>query len=677
MSLTRIARVKRLNRPLLVTFDAYGTLYRPRAPIALMYEAVAKEHGMLIQGTNELNEAFMTVLRNHMSRYPNYGKHVLSSPDEWWKKVINETFTACAVPGQKVPRHLAPDLINRFSGSAFYHYMRSAPSTIKTLRNIEANSDYPVIIGVISNSDPRIASILRSFGFSVGDDKPVRNTRPVFESQEDKTLPQEDQEELHQQDRPPLIDRAKRPDFDFVLASYDAEYEKPKREIFALAERYAADVMRQLPAPAAHDSLDYPWPYPFHRLHVGDDIFKDAVAAANAGWKSLVFEDREFLKNLPPNEKDALSRVQAPRCHDLLRGVQKVMNEQQWCELHSVRVEMSEDSKEAREKRAAEARRIEKQEQKKLHLDPEKLAAHYERMVAEQTSASTPEKLGVRQIDNSTPLTTSQQQQQQQPARSEAKSIRPSSNSPSSSFSSSSSSSSSSSKPSEKLSPRATALKIFDNSIEWRTAGFMNNLTNANTSFLRPSNLQDMRKQREKAQGEKPEQQITRSPEVREQRALQRKRGKLLKRLKDMGNVPISVPNSAIAIYNVEKRRSVAEMEARKKQRREERARLRAELRGEAGGEEEEEEEKEEKEEENDDDDANELLGEEDGEAREWDGFGSVFEHTEPLEDDGGGGGDGGAARKVEELETSSAADSTPSPPLDVGDGTKKIDSSG
>ncbi|KAK7554783.1 hypothetical protein IWX47DRAFT_784956, partial [Phyllosticta citricarpa] len=270
MSLTRIARVKRLNRPLLVTFDAYGTLYRPRAPIALMYEAVAKEHGMLTQGTNELNEAFMTVLRNHMSRYPNYGKHVLSSPDEWWKKVINETFTACAVPGQKVPRHLAPDLINRFSGSAFYHYMRSVPSTIKTLRNIEANSDYPVIIGVISNSDPRIASVLRSFGFSVGDDKPVRNTH-----------------------RPPLIDRAKRPDFDFVLASYDAEYEKPKREIFALAERYAADVMRQLPAPAAHDSLEYPWPYPFYRLHVGDDIFKDAVAAANAGWKSLVFEDRE------------------------------------------------------------------------------------------------------------------------------------------------------------------------------------------------------------------------------------------------------------------------------------------------------------------------------------------------------------------------------------------------
>ncbi|KAK7552089.1 hypothetical protein IWX49DRAFT_575989 [Phyllosticta citricarpa] len=672
MSLTRIARVKRLNRPLLVTFDAYGTLYRPRAPIALMYEAVAKEHGMLTQGTNELNEAFMTVLRNHMSRYPNYGKHVLSSPDEWWKKVINETFTACAVPGQKVPRHLAPDLINRFSGSAFYHYMRSVPSTIKTLRNIEANSDYPVIIGVISNSDPRIASVLRSFGFSVGDDKPVRNTRPVFGSQEDKTLPQEDQELLHQQDRPPLIDRAKRPDFDFVLASYDAEYEKPKREIFALAERYAADVMRQLPAPAAHDSLEYPWPYPFYRLHVGDDIFKDAVAAANAGWKSLVFEDREFLKNLPPNEKDALSRVQAPRCHDLLRGVQKVMNEQQWCELHSVRVEMSEDSKEAREKRAAEARRIEKQEQKKLHLDPEKLAAHYERMVVEQTSASTPEKLGVMQIDNSTPPTTSQQQQQQQqPARSEAKSTRPSSTSPSSSFSSSSSSSS---KPSEKLSPRATALKIFDNSIEWRTAGLMNNLTNANTSFLRPSNLQDMRRQREKAQGEKPEQQITRSPEVREQRALQRKRGKLLKRLKDMGNVPISVPNSAIAIYNVEKRRSVAEMEARKKQRREERARLRAELRGEAGGEEEEEEGKEEKEE--NDDDANELLGEGDGEAREWDGFGSVFEHTEPLEDDGGGG-DGGAARKVEELETSSAADSAPSPPLDMGDGTKKVDSSG
>lgn len=59
MGLTRIARVKRLNRPLLVTFDAYGTLYRPRAPVHLMYKAVAEEHGLRVKSEQALSEAFM------------------------------------------------------------------------------------------------------------------------------------------------------------------------------------------------------------------------------------------------------------------------------------------------------------------------------------------------------------------------------------------------------------------------------------------------------------------------------------------------------------------------------------------------------------------------------------------------------------------------------------------
>ncbi|KAK8171290.1 hypothetical protein BKA80DRAFT_339282 [Phyllosticta citrichinensis] len=596
MSLTRIARVKRLSRPLLVTFDAYGTLYRPRAPIHLMYEAVAKEHGMRIQGPEKLNEEF--------------GK------------------------GQKVPQHLASDLINRFSGSAFYHYMKSVPSTIKTLRNIEANSDFPVIIGVISNSDPRIASILRSLGFSVGDDEPMRNIQHVVNTFYSSSSAQEQQEQQEQRPQPPLIDRAKRPDFDFVLASYDAEYQKPEREIFGLAERYAADMMRRLPAPAMH-SLLYPWPYPFYRLHVGDDINKDAVAAVNAGWKALVYEDRAFLRKLHPEEEDALGRDNTPRCIDLMRGLKKIVND--WCELQNVQVEISEDSKEGRERLEKEARKREHKERKKLVLDPEKLAAVYERAVAEQIRLSTPEKYDAGQVKYTAPSTS-----QQQSSGSEDTTAPPSSSSPSSS-----SSSLSSSPP-----RRSRRANIEANSAEWRATGVKSKLTNESTSFLRPSNLQAIRKNDTSSPNpqQQQEQQLTQPLEVRQQRALQRKRGKLLKRLPEMQHVPIFVPHSAVNKWKRGKKKFLDEVAARKEEKLQRQQGFQSDM----------------------DDDVD------DGEYDERLLYGDDESRSKPVPslEEGGGGGDGGATRKQEDQDTSAATDA-PTPSPDVDDTTKKTDSSG
>ncbi|KAK7534157.1 uncharacterized protein J3D65DRAFT_475745 [Phyllosticta citribraziliensis] len=564
-------------------------------------------------------------LRENQSIYPNYGKNNLNSPDEWWSRVVNETFKACAAPGQKVPQHLASDLINRFSGSAFYHYMKSVPSTIKTLRNIEANSDFPVIIGVISNSDPRIASILRSLGFSVGDDEPMRHIQPVANTLYSSSSAQEQEE---QRPQPPLIDRAKRPDFDFVLASYDAEYQKPEREIFGLAERYAADMMRRLPAPATH-SLLHPWPYPFYRLHVGDDINKDAVAAANAGWKALVYEDHAFLRYLHPEEEDALSRDKTPRCIDLMRGVKKIVND--WCELQNVEVEISEDSKEGRERLEKEARRREHQDRKKLELDPEKLAAVYERAVEEQMRQSTPEKYDAGQVKYTAPSTP-----QQQSSGSEDTIASPSSSSPSSS--------SSSPQP-----PRSRRAIIKANSAEWRATGVKSHLTNESTSFLRPSNLQAIRENDTPPKPEQQqEQQITQSLEVRQQRALQRKRGKLLKRLPEMQHVPIFVPDSAVNKWKREKKKMLDEVAARREEKLQRQQGFKSDMDADF----------------------------DDGEYDERSLYGDKESRSKPvpsLED--GGGGDGGAARKQEEQD-SSAARGAPTP-LDVDDTTKKTDSSG
>ena len=49
----------RLNtRNLLVTFDAFGTLFKPRLPVPLQYIAVAEEHGITGLTEKQVNSSF-------------------------------------------------------------------------------------------------------------------------------------------------------------------------------------------------------------------------------------------------------------------------------------------------------------------------------------------------------------------------------------------------------------------------------------------------------------------------------------------------------------------------------------------------------------------------------------------------------------------------------------------
>ncbi|KAK8199884.1 hypothetical protein HDK77DRAFT_213119 [Phyllosticta capitalensis] len=553
MGLTRIARVKRLNRPLLVTFDAYGTLYRPRAPVHLMYKAVAEEHGLRVKSEQALSEAFMQVFRVYAQQYPNYGKKVLDHPDKWWEMIVKETFEKCKLPGYNVPKMLAPDLIKRFSGSSFYHYDKSVPAAIKTLRNIEANSEYPVIIGVVSNSDPRIASILRSLRFSVGDDAPMCSLTNPDNSRAAGILSGSGKSEQQPQLRqPPPIVRTSRPDFDFVLASYDANHEKPEKKIFELAERYAATMMRQLPAPAAHDSSLFPWPYPFHRVHVGDDMNRDAIAAKDAGWKAVFFE-KSFMRKLSEEEQERLGSTTV-RCVDLARGVKKATDE--WIDLVNVRVEMKEDEKEAIEMRGKESR---KESRKMEKMDPEQLAETYERRIDEYMSDSTPGKLGLEPSKN----TAGKRETKPVPADS----MRDH-------FATEPEEEEESSTKSGKAPPSHIA--------EWQAAGVKKNLTNISTSFLRPSSLQKMRKLR--GGPDEPilappgsPQEITRSPRVRAQRAKQRQRSKLANNMEAKSEEPVVLEPGTVEAYLARKRemlgsRHVKDWQAAGQERRKSRA---------------------------------------------------------------------------------------------------------
>lgn len=114
-------------------------------------------------------------------------------------------------------------------------------------------SDNPGIMGIVTNSDDRVPSILRSLGLQT-----QKLRYPTYsESGED---------------------------FAFTAMSYDIGFEKPDKRIFAAAELLAFSGPG---GPTTEWELEQ-----WTRVHIGDDYEADVVGARNAGWKAVLI-DRE------------------------------------------------------------------------------------------------------------------------------------------------------------------------------------------------------------------------------------------------------------------------------------------------------------------------------------------------------------------------------------------------
>lgn len=101
------------------------------------------------------------------------------------------------------------------------------------------------IVGVITNSDDRVPSILSSLGLQVGLWRHGCNSQASFKAEDD---------------------------INFVILSYDVGFEKPDSEIF--------DTTKQMVPGRARF------------LHIGDDLQNDFFAAKRAGWEGILL-DRE------------------------------------------------------------------------------------------------------------------------------------------------------------------------------------------------------------------------------------------------------------------------------------------------------------------------------------------------------------------------------------------------
>jgi len=184
---------------------------------------------------------------------PNYGRATEDySPEKWWTEVIERTFPRHYHP---LPPSLAPALLRQFSSDRGYALHEDVHSLFRKLSVSPVLSGSPfasTMVGLISNTDPRVSSVLTSLGVA-----------------------------RH---------------FQMHLYSYDIGHEKPEKEIFDLAKEYATEG-----SPPGTE-----WTY----IHVGDDLVEDYYGAQQAGWKAVLVDREGKLSSKARADKLVVSSLE-------------------------------------------------------------------------------------------------------------------------------------------------------------------------------------------------------------------------------------------------------------------------------------------------------------------------------------------------------------------------------
>lgn len=72
---------------LLLCFDAFGTLFRPRASVAHQYGDVARQHGLTDFSDADLEASLVAAVKDERKLHPNYGKATDLGATAWWNNV--------------------------------------------------------------------------------------------------------------------------------------------------------------------------------------------------------------------------------------------------------------------------------------------------------------------------------------------------------------------------------------------------------------------------------------------------------------------------------------------------------------------------------------------------------------------------------------------------------------
>ncbi|EHK24439.1 uncharacterized protein TRIVIDRAFT_168316 [Trichoderma virens Gv29-8] len=229
---------------LLLCFDAFGTLFSPKGAVAQQYAEVARQCGITGFSDNELSSRLLAAIKEEREQNPNYGKATGLGATKWWTNVIHKTFTPLIPSDEALPLTLVPRLMHRFSSSEGYEAQRDLVPALRALRQQKSLHGFDkVVIGVVTNSDDRVPSILSSFG-------------------------------LNQYD------------IDFHCMSYDVGVEKPDTRIFNAAELMLSRIITTRHGETPSEADLQSW----QKVYVGDEYAKDVVGSTDAGWNPVLLD---------------------------------------------------------------------------------------------------------------------------------------------------------------------------------------------------------------------------------------------------------------------------------------------------------------------------------------------------------------------------------------------------
>ncbi|KAI9369230.1 HAD-like domain-containing protein [Aspergillus egyptiacus] len=284
-------------RPLLLTLDAFNTLFHPRHPIPTQYASSASAFHIPVSASS-LQPAFRASYKALSASHPNYGRDLAlrgeyAGPRQWWADVIRGSFARALAESDstvtEIPDALIQDLLDRFASARGYKLYDDVEPFFRELRARELGGSIhgrrKVVVGVVSNSDDRISSVLESLGVSIGDARAGEMGSgwklPGFEEEREKVIQSGSQRDVGTgslQGKGQEQGNDQR-DVDFVLTSYQAGAEKPDRLVWDMALREAQSLYTE----AGNGDADAGG---WECIHVGDDYGKDYRGAVEAGWKA-------------------------------------------------------------------------------------------------------------------------------------------------------------------------------------------------------------------------------------------------------------------------------------------------------------------------------------------------------------------------------------------------------
>lgn len=239
------------SKPHLISFDVFGTLYTPKAPISHQYHTVALEEFGIDKSLTSIEEEFPKLYSEICQKYPNYGKRSseIGDCDAWWLEIIVKLFGLPHYTKDEKSAQLCRRLLTYFTGREAYMVY---DDVIPTLTKLKENN---IKLIVSSNSDVRVMEILKNLG---------------------------------------LMDFFS---IDHVYLSYDLDASKPDKKFFdSVYLRFLASIMESSEEIDKLVYLENCW-------HVGDSQEKDFLGPVRSGWNAILL-DREntsqFFSNSNP-----------------------------------------------------------------------------------------------------------------------------------------------------------------------------------------------------------------------------------------------------------------------------------------------------------------------------------------------------------------------------------------